>query len=86
MPRKGNDMIWQPIETAPRDGTIVLLDGGSFFCETREDHVLGPFTASWYDGAWLIAGCEGGYVSIHYEDPTHWMKLPEPTEANRRAA
>lgn len=32
-----NDQGWQPIETAPKDGTIIIVQGG---------------IAHWHDGAW----------------------------------
>lgn len=71
---------WEPIETALRDGTIVLLAGGRFFCEAREHYVSTPTTAAWYGGFWLIVGTEGGYVCPGYDGPTHWMPLPPVPE------
>lgn len=62
-------MEWQPIETAPKDGTRILAWDG------RSIHV-----AYWgWDNpanrlAWL-----GGHCRIdHIDQPTHWMPLPEP--------
>jgi hypothetical protein len=59
---------WQPIETAPKDGTEVLL-----FYET--DMAVGLF--HFRRKLWVL-----GYP-IEIEDgdiifPTHWMPLPEP--------
>ena len=58
-------MAWQPIETAPRDGTRVLLyENGHYYAgETEGD-----------DGYWS-SFC-GQYV-VTTPDPTHWMPLPE---------
>lgn len=75
---------WQPIETAPKDGTQVLLcqatDAGGNPIEP-----LGIFcqVAAWWQeeedpnepGEWIV------YCSIPAEpklffDPTHWMPLP----------
>ena len=60
---------WQPIETAPRDGTEFLATNGEYRFIT----------------AWRPADCRSGFGSIHsccgyYEDqkPTHWMPLPGP--------
>lgn len=59
-------MEWQPIETAPRDGTEVLLfDNGIYG--------LGW----WALGEWRDfgdAGCAGSEAFA----PTHWMPLPKP--------
>ena len=61
-------MSWQPIETAPKDGTEVLLceplSGGYHFI------VVGAF---WRQLDWITGG--GRQV-----DPTHWMPLPAPPE------
>jgi hypothetical protein len=60
---------WQLIETAPMDGTQVLL-----YCP---DNI--PFDAfivgGWYDVEdckWIEAAC-GSYPDA---EPTHWMPLP----------
>ena len=64
---------WKPIETAPKDGTIVLL------YEPREpidSHTIevGAFNCEdWY--------CLMFTYTIY---PTHWMPLPEPPEIKRR--
>jgi len=61
---------WQPIDTAPRDGTIVLAAQGSTI-----DTMFWTMSA-WADG--------GGWVNninrsdTYVFDPTHWMPLPEP--------
>jgi hypothetical protein len=80
---------WQPIETAPRDGTLVLV-----YCEegnitevrgniavARHIHDLewvgGRLTSEWeyakYDAPHTVDG-KGSYVVI----ATHWQPLPEP--------
>ena len=61
---------WQPIETAPKDGTTVLavLDG----CMT---------TISMYQAKqeWILEH-DGGHDPRWPLKPTHWMPLPEPPE------
>ena len=79
---------WRPIETAPNDGTRVLLwrDG---WCMAPLDHWGenqgddGVFFGWCWDEAVYVSGaCEAGFVGWQ-EDidgdlmPTHW--LPEPT-------
>jgi len=60
-------MEWQPIETAPQDGTEILIAG-------RYD-----FSGVW-DMA--VGDCRGGkarpFVGEH--TATHWMPLPAPPQ------
>lgn len=67
---------WQPIETAPKDGTFVLL------LEEDGDPVIGAFVdfkgkePSGYHNGWF------DNISGQYEiTPTHWMPLPDPPTA-----
>jgi len=57
---------WQPIETAPRDGTSVLV-----FCDNQ-----------FKIGHWSIIGKGWRYSFILQDrnalNPTHWMPLPAP--------
>lgn len=67
-------MDWQPIETAPKDGTRVLLIGhrgaeadiGNWSMHGRYDRSTKRYGICW--------GCAG----IAYVNPTHWMPLPPP--------
>jgi hypothetical protein len=70
-------MTWQPIETAPKDGSLIVLADYSGFRERGKD------------GMWIATGCwlapesdlEKGrwWDRIEYlYTPTHWMPLPEP--------
>lgn len=72
-------MEWQPIETAPKDGTQVLLCDGMW----------GPWVGWWgtHDGApdnWWFVDLAlpktpdnlNSWVVGH--GPTHWMPLPDP--------
>ena len=65
-------MNWRPIETAPKDGTLVLACNSDSYRSS-----LGPayFVAGDnYDGIWFY---KGGY---DVWDLTHWMPLPPPPE------
>lgn len=69
--------VWQPIETAPKDGTAVLLyipaRRGYF---ARQD-VVPAFWSGWGGGVWENS-TSGGKVN---DTPSHWMPLPpEPAE------
>lgn len=67
-------MKWQPIETAPKDGTWILVtgwDGGlpnpkRYYCTCRFDKDWGSFLES------------SDYVAC--DDFTHWMPLPDSPE------
>lgn len=58
-------MAWQPITTAPKDGTAILV--------WRPKEVDGPGAhvgVDWWSGnSW--------YRSRTYQQPTRWMPLPE---------
>ena len=59
---------WQPIETAPKDGTRVLLYGNGAGVQWQvSEWVIEDKFAGWYPWDWP-----------DYEEPTHWMQLPEP--------
>jgi hypothetical protein len=67
-------MDWQPIETAPKDGTRILL------------WVLSQYDPREAVGRWD----SHGYWAIDYNDvpcdPTHWMPLPAPPKEDVSAA
>ena len=62
---------WQPIETAPRDGTPFLTYSPSIpMC----DGDTGPYDFAGWDVDW-----NGWWKwSCGFEYVTHWMPLPEP--------
>lgn len=59
-------MEWQPIETAPKDGTEVLIFDGA-------NRTVGYFNRYW---SLSVMGAYAEDDEIY--DPTHWMPLPEP--------
>jgi hypothetical protein len=61
---------WQPIETAPKDGTVVLLAG----CRK-------PVAAAWLEDEidwWHVDDNKRGPFALRGPGPTHWMPLPAP--------
>lgn len=62
-------MSWQPIETAPKDGTDILVNA------PQVDS--GVTIAFFKDGYWRLT-YDGARFGVHVSDPTHWMPLPEP--------
>lgn len=59
-------MELQPIETAPKDGSRIVL----YMRPLR--HQVTPLLA---DGFWCQTGWVWPYV---YREPTHWTHLPQP--------
>lgn len=75
---------WQPIETAPKDGTHVLV--GTFPAQPGQVTIA---TAHWFDSRAYGAksGGAGWALSVNFDGdhsdhgvqaPTHWMPLPAP--------
>lgn len=70
---------WQPIETAPKDGTEILLcqatnaDGKPI---TGTSWGIFVQVAAWWEGdGWTVYCSLVQEPSLHFE-PTHWMPLP----------
>jgi hypothetical protein len=69
------EQTWQPIETAPTDGTRIML--GVF-------HAMKPPGRRDSD-YYLLATWDGGQSYPFVPNKwTHWMRLPEPPEAASR--
>jgi hypothetical protein len=67
---------WQPIETAPKDGTTVRAGAMS---GARPGLVPYPLPYRFLDGRWTAV--VGGEWRPIDPQPTHWMPLPAPPEA-----
>ena len=80
--RPAPPLDWQPIETAPKDGTSIILFDGKMVSY----------------GGWVSAADQGAEpeeefriaagwwsVDLHDNQPTHWMPLPSIPEALRPA-
>jgi|ERR1700723_33065 len=72
--QRASRAAWQPIETAPRDGKIVLLfgrdaDGDNWKMKTGS---WNRFENQWY---W-----DGRTIKGYDIQPSHWQPLPEPPE------
>jgi hypothetical protein len=64
---------WQPIDTAPRDNSIILLAG----IDDLGDQVVGEGyweTYLWWNGEHNDPEWSWGWEA----EPTHWMPMPEP--------
>ena len=82
---------WQPIETAPMDGTVVMLYGdgrvtcGSWISE--RDLMVGEYLGSHLSGETLPAywqSHDGGFTEEH--PPTLWMQMPQPSRRRKGVA
>jgi hypothetical protein len=85
-------MSWLPIETAPKDGTKILLvnDNGEmdvgFYCHTWKEELI--FVRPAEDGdVYKTEEVHDGYwetdIAFH---PTHWHPLPQPPSPDSLAA
>jgi len=76
---------WQPIETAPKDGRVVLLFGiwaGEIHGEYDEPTID---IGSWGGGKSDYPGNDWWHLTTGdnyacWMRPTHWMPLPEPPQ------
>jgi hypothetical protein len=70
---------WQPIETAPKDGTEILA---------WEDEYI-PYVCTYWRGgvtslghnlmeSWQLVNIFGSIENNRDIEPTHWMELPKP--------
>jgi len=85
-PRNG----WQPIETAPKDGTAILVwpddyigeDGCISLVEWKDQMAYYPGCR--WQKAWCIVGSgDDQNSSLTADHPTHWLPLPPPPEASK---
>ena len=61
---------WQPIETAPKDGTQILIWDGNVRIVAEWGDVPGDLRMGWW-------ATNKSYLDSPYE-PTHWAPIPEP--------
>jgi len=69
---------WQPMETAPKDGTHVML--WIEWIDNRGIPIIGNFRL----GRWFSSCCYGGNVaSAKSMEPLYWRPLPAPPAIDR---
>lgn len=77
---------WQPIETAPKDGTAMLVYGPGLLrehnahCAVVRWQTTEHSTIPW----WTINDGKFGPYDLRGPSPTHWMPLPEPPHPQLR--
>ena len=70
-------MNWQPIETAPKDGSDILV-----FFRGSQGNKSRQVIAMWEDDKKDVQTYDGFWIDAHVGEiipnVTHWMPLPEP--------
>jgi hypothetical protein len=76
-PQEREPSEWQPIESAPKDGTDILAIGRNYGQDNSGFHYVNvhSFCASWLDSD-----------GEEYAHLTHWMPLPKPPEISKFSA
>jgi len=80
-------MEWQPIETAPKDGTKILV-----FC--KPDEIFTATWGKWTDAhfndwkateCWCVYDCEDAFYShlLSGDRVKYWHPLPEPPKEDK---
>jgi hypothetical protein len=68
---------WQPIETAPKDGTVIDLWCWPYNGQARR------MTGYWWvrGVGWRTDLRENDIAKSKWNKPTHWMPMPAPPKA-----
>jgi len=75
--RNETDNGWKSIETAPKDGTVILVSAPT----EVYGYVIGTsYFVPDFEGNWISAAISGG-VYLNLANPTHWMPLPNPPQS-----
>jgi hypothetical protein len=70
-------MTWLPIESAPRDGTHIIL--GFAGSHSEEGYWMGDKSRNyWKKTGWYAT--DDDVLCERPKSPTHWMPLPAPPE------
>lgn len=69
-------MQWKPIDTAPKDGTYILLYRPPYDSRNKNTVHEGKFHKYGATDTWRIRAGQTWYIDV----PTHWMPLPKYIE------
>jgi hypothetical protein len=67
---------WQPIDTAPKDGTWMLLRGESGYIGRPYLAHVGRWMQTDDRGGWWEQSEDAYFADSNSMQPTHWMPLP----------
>lgn len=80
MPYGPNDVLdalcmveWQPIETAPKDGTLILI-----YAMSRNERECRFIDTAFFTDEKTWDGLDMWFCGTSSHPATHWMPLPEP--------
>lgn len=77
---------WYPIDTAPKDGTPILLAGGTWgddFRDAAKCVMVGWWEVGYKFPMWNTCAAEAGCSMFPYSNPTHWMPVPAAPDIAR---
>lgn len=66
---------WQPMETAPKDGTTILICG---FGNVDQKYFVADVRWNDYENDWCLFDPAADTHNWPCYSPSHWMPLPEP--------
>ncbi len=75
-------MTWQLIETAPKDGSYILLAGDSGYINTPLRVEVCHWDAQYRPRQPWVNYARDSFLDSGSE-PTHWMPLPEPPSTDK---
>ena len=77
---------WRPIESAPKNVSILLYAGCAHPDPGPGHEVRAIFTGSYESGVWMVPNpddSEGGFQDLFGWNPSHWQPLPSPPAADQ---
>lgn len=69
---------WQPIETAPKDGSCIILGWCGGYDSCPGFWMGNPKENYWEKVGWYDEADRGAVLTAKPMEPTHWMPLPPP--------